>query len=261
MDPFAIGIGDVYRLLLFSFRAGALVMTVPVFGHSAIPRQIRIFLALILALSMVPTHAGVDTPMPPTAAHLAVVILSELAVGFLMGFAVIVVFSAVQFAGHIVGLQMGLAVANIYDPMSAGEISLIGQFYYLFSLLIFLLIDGHHMVIEALARSYDLVPVGAAVFPAGIGMLVTDLVLMLFVFGIKIAAPVMVTLYIMNIVLGIVARTVPQMNVFIVGFPLSIGVGLGFVGLSFPFVYIVLEKAFNGLEGNFIVILRTVSGG
>jgi len=260
MDPFAVSVQDLYRLLLLLFRAGALVMTVPVFGHAAIPRQLRVWIMLMLALSVFSAGQVVVVAPPPTAWHLFAVILGELAVGFLLGFAVILLFSAVQYAGHIIGLQMGLAVASVFDPMSAGQISIIGQFYYLIGMLVFLLLNGHHMVIEAFVQSYRLVPVGMVVIPPSMGELLTELTFMIFVVGIKLAAPVMITLYILNIILGIIARTVPQMNVFIVGFPLSIGIGLALIGISFPFFYIVLEKAFLGIEGDFVAILSVLGG-
>lgn len=260
MDPLNFTLTDVYRVLLLMFRTGALVMTVPVFGHISIPRILRVWFIILLAVLIFPSSVVSDITPPSTMLHLALVILSELAVGFLMGFAVIILFSAVQFAGHIIGLQMGLAVANVIDPMSAGQISVISEFYYILSLLIFLLINGHHIVIEALVRSFELVPLGGAVFGANIETYFIDLSFMVFVVGIKLAAPVVVTLFIINAILGIVARTVPQMNVFIVGFPLAIGVGLAFIGFSFPFFYMLLNKVFMGLEGNLISIIRMLRG-
>jgi flagellar biosynthesis protein FliR len=242
------------------FRTGGLMMTVPVFGHVTIPRIMRVWFVILTALMILPSSIMADIQPPSTVLHLMLVILSEIAVGILMGFAVIIVFSAVQFAGHIIGLQMGLAVANIIDPMGAGQISIIGEFYYLLSLLIFLLINGHHFLIEALAQCFKLVPLGAAVFGPNIEELFINLTLMMFVSGIKFAAPVIITLFIMNSVLGIVARTVPQMNVFVVGFPLAIGAGLALIGLSFPFFASALNNAFNGLERDIILLIRMFQG-
>jgi len=260
MEPLGFTLNDIYRLLLLMFRTGALLMTVPVFGHVSIPRTLRVLFIILIAVMLFPSSFVTSIQPPPTMAHLTLVILSELGIGFLMGFTVVIIFSAVQFAGHIIGLQMGLAVANVIDPMSAGQISIIGQFYYLLSLLIFLVINGHHLVINALVRSFEIVPVGGAVFSAGLQGFFVDLSFMVFVVGIKLAAPVIITLYIINTVLGIVARTVPQMNVFIVGFPLAIGVGLAFIGLSFPFFYLLLNKVFGGLENDLATILGILRG-
>ncbi len=260
MDYFNLTLTDIYRALLVMFRTGALIMTVPVFGHVSIPRPLRVWFVILITVLVLPYTQIAQVDLPSTAFHLAVVIFKELAVGFLMGFVVVLIFGAVQFAGHVIGLQMGLAVANVVDPMSSGQISIIGQFYYLFSLLIFILINGHHMVIDALVQSFRIVPVAGAVFGPGLLDYFTDMGFMVFVVGIKLAAPVIITLFINNAVLGIVARTVPQMNVFIVGFPLAIGVGLALIGLSFPFFYMLLNTVVNDLPRDLAVLVRILGG-
>ena len=261
MEQFGITLTDIYRLFMLMFRTGALIMTVPVFGHVSIPQTVRVLFILFLSFILFPSSFVPSIGTPSTIPELLIVIISELAVGFVMGFAVVLIFAAVQFAGHIVGLQMGLAVANVLDPMSEGQISIIAQYYYMLSLLVFLLINGHHMVIHALVRSFEIIPVGGAVFGGAIQSFLVDLSFMVFVTGIKLAAPVIITLYILNMVLGIVARTVPQMNVFIVGFPLAIGVGLAMIGVSFPFFYMLLNKVFQGLEPDLAALVRILAGG
>lgn len=260
MNPFDFTLDDVYRVLMLMFRTGAFIMTVPVFGHVAIPRSVRLGLVLLIALFIFPAPIVSEVQLPETMAGLVVVIATELFMGILMGFAVVLIFAAVQFAGHMIGLNMGLAVANIFDPMSAGQISIIGEFYYFFCLIVYLLINGHHYLIQALARSYSLVPIGAAVYDPEVSTLLIDITFMVFVTGIKLAAPVLITLFIMNSVLGIVSRTVPQMNVFIVGFPLAIGVGLAMIGLSFPVFYIVLNGAFTQLQTDIANIISLLQG-
>jgi flagellar biosynthetic protein FliR len=155
---------------------------------------------------------------------------------------------------------MGLAVANIIDPMSAGQLSIVGEFYYLVSLLVFLMIDGHHAVIEALARSYDIIPIAGGTYSADLGTFIINLTGNVFVLGVKLAAPVIITLFIVNMVLGIVARTVPQMNVFIVGFPLAVGVGILMIYFSFPFFRVVLVNAFRILEGDILRLMQYLQG-
>lgn len=261
MEQLGFTLDDVYRLMLVMFRTGALIMTVPAFGHVAIPRMLRLFFIIIVSVLLFPSSFVSTIAIPPTMLQLTIVIISELAVGFVMGFTVILIFAAVQFAGHIVGLQMGLAVANVIDPMGAGQISIIAEFYYMLSLLMFLLVNGHHMVIYALVKCFEMVPVGGAVFGAGLETLFVRLTFMVFVIGIKLSAPVIVALYLTNLVLGIIARTVPQMNVFIVGFPLAIAVGFAMIGVSFPFFFALLNKVFRGLEGDFSTIIKILAGG
>ncbi|MFC1538597.1 flagellar biosynthetic protein FliR [Candidatus Latescibacterota bacterium] len=260
MEPFGITTLDIYRALLLMFRIGALFMTVPVFGHTSIPRVLRVWIIMLFAIMIFPATVVSEIQPPATTFGLAMVILGELAIGFAMGFAVIIIFSAVQFAGHAIGLQMGLAVASIIDPMGSGQISIIGEFYYLLSLLIFLMIDGHHQVIMALVRSFEMIPLGGGVFDSNVGEFIISLTGSLFILAVKLAAPVIITLFIVNVVMGIVARTVPQMNVFIVGFPLSIGVGLIMIRVSFPLVKVVLINAFRGLGQDILRIIGYLQG-
>ncbi len=260
MVLFGLTLDDLYRAFLVMFRTAALIMTVPVFGHVSIPKMLRVWLIILIAVLMLPVSSLAEIQPPPTMGHLLLVIASEIFIGFAMGFAVVLVFSAVQFAGHMIGVQMGLAVANVIDPMSSVQISVIGQMYYLVSLVLFLMINGHHMVISALVRSFEMIPVGGAIMTPGLQMLLIDLSYMVFVVGIKLAAPVVITLYILNALLGIIARTVPQMNVFIVGFPLGISVGLFMIAVSFPFFYMLLDRAFRGVEPTLSNILRVLSG-
>lgn len=260
MEAIGLSTDDLYKILLIMFRTGALLMVVPVFGHMSIPRQLRIWLVIILAFLIFPSAAVSTMPLPRTTPQLFFVILTELAVGFSMGFMVVLLFAGVQFAGHLIGLKMGLAMASMTDPMSAGQISIVGEMYYLISLLLFLMIDGHHFVIEALVRSYELIPVSGGTFTAELGEYILKLTGSLFVVGIKLSAPVIITLFIVNIVLGIVARTVPQMNVFIVGFPLSIGVGLVMIYLSLPYFETAFIAAYNGLITDIQEVLVLLGG-
>ena len=245
--------------MLVMFRTGSFLMTVPVFGHMTIPRALRIYLIVLLSFIIFPAtlafRASSLAP-PATLAHLVLAVLSEIFIGLLMGFAVIIVFSAVQYAGQLIGLQMGLAIANVWDPMGAGEISLIGEFYYLLSLLLFLSINGHYYVITALIRCFTLVPVSGGTFHAALGDYLVTLTGMIFVVAIKLSAPVIITLFIMNVILGIVARTVPQMNVFIVGFPLAIGVGFALIAFTLPVFKIILEKVFLEIQPQIFSILQ-----
>jgi len=260
MEPLGFTLDDVYKGLLVVFRTGALLMTVPLFGHISIPRTLRVWIVLFLAFMISPSAVVSDVQVPKTLLNLSLIILSELAIGFSMGFTIIILFSAVQFAGHFIGLQMGLAVSSIIDPMGAGEISIIGEFYYMVSLLVFLLIDGHHFVLEALVQSFELIPLGGGVFGPNLGEYIVRITGNLFIIGIKLSAPVIVTLFIVNVVMGIVARTVPQMNVFIVGFPLAIGVGLILIRYSLPFFKIVFVGAFRVMQSDVFTIIRLMRG-
>ena len=248
MDALGFTLLDMYHFLLVAFRTGALFMVVPVFSHDSIPRILRVAVIMIVSFMIYPFTAFSLTQPPATLVHLLMVVFREIAIGYLMGFTVSALFAAVQFAGHVIGLQMGLAVATVIDPMGAGQISIFGEFYYLISLLVFLGINAHHYVIEALVHSFSMVPVGMLTFSSSLAEFLITLTGMIFIVAVKLAAPVIITLFITNAVLGIVARTVPQMNVFIVGFPLSIGIGFALVLISLPIFRIVLVRAIGEMH-------------
>jgi flagellar biosynthetic protein FliR len=260
MDLYTISLKDIYHLLLVMFRTGALFMTVPVFGHMSIPRILRVWIIILFGFIIFPSIAVPNVEPPATLVHFTLVVANEIAIGLLMGFGVIIFFSAVQYAGHLIGLQMGLAVANVIDPMGTGEVAIIGEFYYFFSLIIFLLIDGHYIVIEALIKSFRLVPIGGGVMNPSIGEYLITLTGMVFIISIKLAAPVIITLFIMNAILGIIARTVPQMNVFIVGFPLAIGVGIALIAFTLPVFALIIERVFGGLQTHLYTIIHMLQG-
>jgi flagellar biosynthesis protein FliR len=259
MDPLVLQDKDIYRTLLVMFRVGAFFMGVPVFNHIAIPRMLRLWFIIMIAFLVVPSSVVDDVSLPTSSLQLACIILSECAIGFLMSFAVVTLFSAIQFAGHIIGVQMGLSVSEVFDPMSQGGMSTIGEFYYLVSILIYFLINGHHILVKTLVHSFEVVPLGGGIFHMDIQNFIIHLTVMVFVVAIKLAAPVIITLFIVNCVLGIIARTVPQMNVFIVGFPLTLGIGFIFIGISFPYFYGVLTKAFTGMEKNMVSIVNMIA--
>ena len=121
-------------------------------------------------------------------------------------------------------------------------------------------LDGHHFIIKALVHCYELIPLGGGAFHAGLGEYIINLTASIFIVALKIAAPVIITLFIVNVVMGIVARSVPQMNVFIVGFPLAIGIGFIMIRLSFPFFKGVLIDTFKVMEGNIINIMKLLQG-
>lgn len=256
MEALGFTLLDMYHFLLVAFRTGALFMIVPVFSHDSIPSILRVSIIMIVAWMIYPFTNFALTQPPATLVHLLMVIFREIAIGYLMGFAVSALFAAVQFAGHVIGLQMGLAVATVLDPMGAGQISIFGEFYYLLSLLVFLGINAHHYIIEALIHSFEMVPVGMLTFSPSLAEFMITLTGMIFVVAVKLAAPVIITLFITNTVLGIVARTVPQMNVFIVGFPLSIGIGFALVLISLPIFRIVLVRAIGDMQVHMHAILR-----
>mgnify|MGYP005855551979 CR=1 FL=1 len=214
---------QVDRFLTVLPRLSGVVLVAPVFG-GRYPAQVKAGLAAALALVLMPV-------VPPAAAFSATVAgylghaVGELLVGLAVGYASLLTFAAVQVAGQLVDMEMGFGIVNVVDPYYGTQVPLVGNFLHLLALIGFLLVDGHHVVLAALKRSFDVIPPGAAAFKGELAGLMVAMLGETFLTGVKIAAPVLGVLFVTNVSLGIVARTVPQMNVFVVGLPVKILVG------------------------------------
>lgn len=216
------------------FRILALIATAPLFGARGVPASVKISMAFAITVVVAPLL----DPMPQIAAasgYGLFILAQQLMIGFAMGLAVRVVFAAVEMAGHIMGLQMGLGFATFFDPQNSAQIPVMGQFFGLVAMLLFLAIQGHLLVISALVESFRVLPVG--LYPLSSEGWRT-LVLWggeIFRGGVLIALPVLAVLMMVNLALAVLTRAAPQLNIFAVGFPLTLAVG--FVVIAFTMQY------------------------
>lgn len=226
---------QVYFLLVM--RALSLFMTMPLFSTRSVPTLSRIGLALFVALVLLPLQAP-HVPELPTdlLAYLALVV-RELLVGVLMGFGTLLVFTSIQIAGQMVGLQLGLNVATVLDPLNAGQqVSFMDQFYSVLAALIFLAIDGHHGLLLALQHSFEILPPGTFGPQGGTLDAMIQLVTDISRVALRLALPVLGTLLLLDLSMALLSRVVPQMNVFFVGVPFKLGIGLWMMAVSLPLV-------------------------
>lgn len=205
----------------------------PVFSARSVPMRTRIGLALVLAVCLQPALPEPPAlPLDDPGALGAVV--QQLAIGLSIGLAARIVFAAVEMAGEIIGLQMGLNFAGFFDPATGGQASTVGRFYGNAVMLLFIVLNGHLLLIEALAASFTTLPVGDATWAALRRMPLHELGGLVFGYGLWIALPLVVLLLFVNVVLGIISRIAPQMNVFAIGFPLTLSVGLLGIAATLP---------------------------
>jgi flagellar biosynthetic protein FliR len=218
--------GDFPLFLLALFRVSGVMMLAPVFGSQTSPAPVKVFLSLALAALFWPLAAPGAAPVPLDAASFATATLSELGLGLLIGFAAAAVFAGVQFGGYLVDQELGILQANLLDPLSNEQISIMGQFKVFLATAVYLLIDGHHLLIDAVARSFSAVPLTGLSLGEGAVMLLADgMASDLFRMGVEIAAPALVTLFLVTIAMAFMARTVPEMNIFALGFSLRLMTG------------------------------------
>jgi flagellar biosynthetic protein FliR len=240
-------IPDPIPLLLVLARIGGLVVSAPMFGHLLVPPRVRAALAIALAAVLTPVVPA-PAALPQDLWALGAAVATESLLGALIGIVAQFVFAGVQLGGQLAGMQMGFGLANLIDPQSQSQITIIAQWEALLALLVFLAVDAHHLMLRALLESFRIAPPGG-IGVGGLGLRGTiALAGDMFVVGVRVAAPVLVSLLLTNAALGVLSRTIPQVNVFVVGFPLNVGVGLVMIGASLPFTLRLVANRFGALE-------------
>ncbi len=250
MSILQLSAAEFEKLLLLMLRLGGIMSVAPIFGHRSVPTMPKIGLVILTSLIILPTLSGYSIKVPPDLPGLVVMLFKEIVAGLAIGFSSMMIFLAVQFAGTLIGLQMGFGIVNVIDPNSQLEVPIIGQFQLLLATLIFLALDGHHLVLSAIVGSVKVIPLGAIDFSAVSGELILRAGIDTLASGIKLGAPCMVTLFLVDVAMGVVARTMPQMNVFVVGFPLKIATGFVMISASLPLFGYVFAKLLMGLNNN-----------
>jgi flagellar biosynthetic protein FliR len=213
-------------------RVLGVIAAAPIFSHSAIPNQVKLGFGIILTLIIVPTL--------PTLPHFEIfsfqgllILIQQLLIGVAIGFSMRLVFSGVELAGQLIGMSMGLGFASFYDPQSQGQSTAVNQFLVLLAMLIFLSLDGHLLIITAVANSFVTMPISVSssgINPMKIAMWGETI----FSSGLLLALPAVTALLITNMALGILTKTAPQLNLFGIGFPVTLSIGFVVLALALP---------------------------
>jgi len=258
MDIFNLNYAEFERFLFVFFRVGALVLFVPILGSRQVPSSMKIGFILFLSIVIFPLVEGRPLPEPRGIFDLAIFLISDVTIGLGIAYITRLIFAAVQIAGTVVDFQMGFGVVNVIDPQTDTQVSVTAQFHNIIAVLIFLAVDAHHFIIQAIVESFLIINPAEISFADITPGYMLHLFSGTFTTAVKIAAPIMAILFFLSVGLGLVARTVPQMNVFIVGFPLQIGVGLLMVGLSISFFSMLVQQQIYELPGKFMGFLRAL---
>lgn len=245
MDLLGIAQAKFFSFFLILLRLGTLLTFAPVYGTTMLPVRVKAAVALGLAVCLSALGVGGQVPVPATNAALAFLAAQEMLLGFLLGFTTRLVFAAVEFGGQLVGLQMGLGIVSILDPQFQTQVSIVSQFQFLLATFLFLSVGGDLLLVEAFAANLERIPPGHFVMDGHVlGALVT-LTGEIFRLGLQLSAPVVVALLATQVVLGVFARSMPQMNMLILGFPVQILLGFGILGLGLPHWCRMLVRAFS----------------
>lgn len=243
--------------LIFS-RISGVMISAPILGDSNIPPFIKVLLTFIISLVFYPVVAAPNLGANPGTAQLLLTTLSEVGIGLLMGYTVRLMFTGIGLAGEVIGFQMGIGMANIFDPTSQTQTSLVGQIQTIFALLLFITLDGHLLFIRSLAGSYQIIQAGGLVMTEGATKFYTAQLGQIFLVGMQLGAPLIVSLMVANLGMGLITRAVPQLNVIIVGIPFTIALGLIFLSAGFPFFIHALILMNEKLESLLMMALRVM---
>ena len=233
---------DLETFIFILLRVSCMVITIPIFGDSSVPVRIKAGLSLMITFLLFPC---IKFPLPaPNLLPLIYGMLGEVLIGIIIGFVGKLIFIGVQIAGQLIGFQMGFAIVNVFDPITSEQVSIIAQFQYLIAILIFLAVDGHYIFLYAIAESYRIISPLNFHFSAKLMQSIIEISKDIFIIAVKIAAPIATVLLMTSIGFGLIARTVPQINILIVGFPLKIAIGLIGIGLTLPVFTRIMTRLF-----------------
>lgn len=245
-------LGYLATFLLVLARITAFMAVFPIFAVSGIPVLVKIGLGFILALVVTPVVGAVE---PGGSFGYALDVAGEVLVGLAIGLTAGMVFYALRIGGQLMGMTMGFAVAELLDPTGAQN-NVVAEFMFLLGLIFFFSIDGHHAVISALAKSFEVIPLTGGAATGSAALLVARFIGGIFSTALQLAAPVLAVMLVVDLSLGLMVRMVPQINVFMLGFPLKVAAGLLVLAGLLPAVGAVLRGLFEQMAGDILILMR-----
>lgn len=259
MDIFNFDMAQFFSFLLTLMRLSLVVFMLPFFDGNAIPRAVKAAVCLVLTFAVFPSLSLTAAAFPKHPFDIALLIFSELILGLILALAVQFIFAGIKTGGQVIGFQMGFSMINLADPTSGEQAGVTSILLYQVSFITFLAFNGHLYLIKALAESFELIPPGGLVLSATLGQLILQLSLTMFTLAIKVAAPVMVSLLLVELTLGLMGRAAPQMNLLMLGFPIKIAVGLVFIGMLFTLMGQKMESLIYSLGPLYTHLLKAAS--
>ncbi len=241
-------LNNVLVVVIILIRVGPLLFFMPVFGSKSVPPQAKILISLMVALVLASTVDVSADQLPTTTLGFLLFAVNEIIFSAILAFFARLIFASIQLAGQMIGIQMGMGMAGVMDPQFGIQVSLIGQFWNIIAFLIFLAVDGHHIFFRTIAESYVWVAPGTLHLSQATYNGILKGVSHMFILAVKIMAPAGAAVFFSHVGMGIIAKTVPQVPILIVGMPVNIVLGFIFVGLSLQYFMPLMLKEFHMLN-------------
>lgn len=247
---------DKFMLLMARFAG---IAAAPIYSTRNLPGLWKA--SFVLFLTLVAWQFGLSDAyqVPNNIGTYFVVFIGEVLIGLIVALVAQFFFAAIQLSGQVLDTQMGFGIMNVIDPLNGTQAPLMGNFKYIIAILVFLQVDGHHYLVQALFDSYQVIPIGEIFFENGFISYLISYFGSIFVIGMKLALPVLGTLLFTDIILGIMSRTVPQMNIFMIGMPVKILLGLGVLLVVIPLYIYLLNTLISDLIKDIYQIISSLA--
>lgn len=236
-------------------RVAGFLGAVPVFSSAQSPGRIKVGLVVMSAVVLFPVMSQKLAPVSFAPLPFLLFLINETLLGAILGLVSRLIFTAVEYGATVIGFQMGFAAANIFDPTGERQIALLSQFQNVFAILIFLAVDGHHLFFRLAVRSYELLPPGHLNLSGEAVPYLMELTARMFALGVQFSAPVLILLLLSGLILGVLARVFPQLNVFLLSFPLNIATAFVVIALTLELAAALLSREFDTLGETLLTLL------
>lgn len=260
MEQLAAVTEQINVFLLVLARVLGIIITAPLFSSRNIPPQLKIGLSAIVSLTVFSVLKTATIRTPDDIFSYGLLLIGEVLVGLAIGFTANLIFAAIQLAGQLIDMQLGFSIVSVIDPLHGTPIPQMGNFKYIVALLIYLVTNAHHFMFAAIIKSYQYVPLLSHSYHPAITNVVMDIFGGTVEVAAKIALPAVGVLLITDVALGILARTVPQMNIFVVGMPLKIYVGMIVILLALPLFGMMMNIMFENSFVGLMQLMKAIGG-
>ncbi len=248
---------DIWTIYLLVFvRITGMFFLSPIFGRSNIPNYYKAGFCFVFSIIMANSVPVPDLSLYTSLASYVVLIAKELLIGLMLGFISYLIFSSIYIAGQMIDVRIGFGMVSVFDPISNVQIPITADFYVIVATLMMLVTDAHHLLIHAMAESYTLLPIGEMLFSGDLVMQIVKIFANVFIIGFKIAAPVTVSILVTDMALGIISKSMPQMNVFMLGMPIKIIMGLLIIVITLGAFKGIVNTIIQGTYEEFYIFLR-----
>lgn len=256
MNLFNFDPGLILSFLLTFMRISLVLFMLPIFSMEGLPAQWKAAVCLVLTLALWPQVSLPGTDMPSHPFDIALIMAGEIILGLVLGLAMRFFFMGIQAGGELVAMQMGFSMIQFADPGGSGNTGVIAHMLYTVALLIFLTLDGHLYLLRAFVETFEFVPVGGLYLSESLFQQVLNMAHMLYALSIKVIAPVMAAIFLVELALALMSRAAPQVHIMEVGFPLKIAVGFFFISVLFSMLSEEVRQFVLGLDDMFVNLMK-----